>query len=70
MSNFINDQEMNSNLLSYPDSVNFKTGELGSTSTVLSTVLIVIVITVFACLLIMKVSKSEEENLLDIIENK
>ena len=70
MFNFLNDQEMNSSLINYPDSVNFRTGELGITSTVLSTVLIVIAITVFACLLIRKVSRSEEENLLDIIEKK
>ena len=59
---------MSSSLLSYPDSINFKTGELGSESTTVKSVLVVIAIAVLVCILIMRAPKRENENLLDLIE--
>jgi hypothetical protein len=60
---------MNSNLLSYPSSINFETGKIGNQSSPINWTLIGFTLLITVCCIILISSKKEDENIIELIED-
>jgi hypothetical protein len=65
MFNFLNVQEMSTNLLSYPKSINFKTGKMSSQSSPIDFVGIGLLVVLMFLVIILFSSKQEEGKLIE-----
>ena len=65
---FKRSKKMSSSLLSYPESINFENGEIGSESSPVNWVFVGFLVNAIIYVFIMSSSRQEERKLLDLIE--